>query len=67
MRNSSVYEKIYIVGQTRDPAVKSIMTMVLAVCGELFEYHGSDPDDLLYVKLTAPSQNPKVVSMLELF
>jgi hypothetical protein len=49
MRNTSLYEQIYIVGSTRDPAVRSVMTVVVAVCGELFEYQGSDPDALLEV------------------
>jgi hypothetical protein len=44
MRNISLYEEIYIHGSTLNPDVSASLKILVAVCGEKFEYAASDPD-----------------------
>jgi len=38
-------------GTTKNPEVNLSLKVVVAVCGELFEYAAEDPDELLITQL----------------
>jgi len=49
-RNISLFEEVFIVGSTRDPAVNASLSALIVVCGDQLRYAAEDGDALLTVK-----------------